>query len=65
MVESVRDGATLRLLLLPSMHYITMMLTGVRCPMMRAGPDSTSDTEEHAEEHAEEHFNISASFIIL
>jgi len=49
-VESVRDGATLRLLLLPSMHYITMMLTGVRCPMMRAGADSTSDTEEHAEE---------------
>ena len=40
----MRDGGTLRVLLLPSFHYITVMLTGVRCPAIR--PDEVP--EEHA-----------------
>ena len=46
MVESVRDGGTLRLMLIPSMHYITVMLTGIRCPAFK--PDGGS--EDHADE---------------
>jgi len=45
-VESVRDGGTLRLMLIPSMNYITLMLTGIRCPSFK--PDGGS--EDHADE---------------
>lgn len=31
-IEFVRDGSTLRLLLLPSYHQITVQLSGVKCP---------------------------------
>lgn len=40
-VEHVRDGSTVRVLLLPDFHYITLMLSGIRCPSTR--PDETSD----------------------
>jgi len=45
-VESVRDGGTLRLMLVPTMNYITLMLTGIRCPSFK--PDGGS--EDHADE---------------
>ena len=31
-VENVRDGCTLRLLLLPDFHYITLSITGIKTP---------------------------------
>ncbi|XP_077528876.1 staphylococcal nuclease domain-containing protein 1 [Haemaphysalis longicornis] len=40
-VEHVRDGSTVRVLLLPDFHYITLMLSGIRCPSSRPGePDA-------------------------
>lgn len=29
-IEHVRDGSTVRVLLLPSFHYITVMISGIR-----------------------------------
>ncbi|XP_031552715.1 staphylococcal nuclease domain-containing protein 1-like [Actinia tenebrosa] len=34
-VEHVRDGCTVRVFLLPSFHHLTIMLTGIKCPMVK------------------------------
>ncbi|VDM64518.1 unnamed protein product [Angiostrongylus costaricensis] len=47
-VEMVRDGSTLRVMLLPSFEYITLQLSGVRAPATRAGTDGKP--EPYAEE---------------
>ena len=31
-VEHVRDGSTVRVILLPSFTYLTLMLCGIKCP---------------------------------
>ncbi|KAJ1367861.1 hypothetical protein KIN20_028869 [Parelaphostrongylus tenuis] len=47
-VEMVRDGSTLRVMLLPSFEYITLQLSGVRAPATRSGTDGKP--ELYAEE---------------
>lgn len=47
-IEQVRDGSTIRAFLLPDFHYITLILSGVKSPATRAGPDGRA--EEYAEE---------------
>uniref|UniRef100_A0A915CT61 Staphylococcal nuclease domain-containing protein 1 n=1 Tax=Ditylenchus dipsaci TaxID=166011 RepID=A0A915CT61_9BILA len=47
-VEQVRDGSTLRLFLLPSFEYVTVMLSGVKSPSVRSGPEGKA--EEFGEE---------------
>uniref|UniRef100_A0A183FE22 Staphylococcal nuclease domain-containing protein 1 n=1 Tax=Heligmosomoides polygyrus TaxID=6339 RepID=A0A183FE22_HELPZ len=42
-VEMVRDGSTLRVMLLPSFEYITLQLSGVRAPATRAGTDGKAE----------------------
>jgi len=42
-VEHVRDGTTLRLFLLPDMIHITLMMSGVRSPGTRLGPEGRPD----------------------
>lgn len=44
-IESVRDGSTVRAFLLPDFHHITLMLSGMRCPTTK--PDQ-SVVEEYA-----------------
>lgn len=39
----VRDGSTLRVMLLPSFEYITLQLSGVRAPATRAGTDGKAE----------------------
>ncbi|KAK6047271.1 nuclease-like protein [Cooperia oncophora] len=46
--QLVRDGSTLRVMLLPSFEYITLQLSGVRAPATRAGTDGKA--EQFAEE---------------
>ncbi|XP_064490231.1 staphylococcal nuclease domain-containing protein 1-like [Ornithodoros turicata] len=40
-VEMVRDGSTLRVLLLPSYHYVTLMLSGIRSPPIQKNSDNS------------------------
>ena len=50
-VEFIRDGNTVRCLLLPTYQLATIQLTGVRCPIFkREGNASIEDTEPFAEE---------------
>lgn len=49
-VEYVRDGSTLRLLLLPSYHHITVQLSGLKCPGFKREADNTETPEPFAEE---------------
>jgi len=42
-VEHVRDGTTLRLFLLPDMVHVTLMMSGVRSPGTRLGPEGRPD----------------------
>lgn len=48
-VEYVRDGSTIRLLLVPSYHVVTVQLSGIRCPGFKREGDN-----EVAEPFAEE-----------
>lgn len=45
-VEHVRDGSTVRVLLLPDFHYITLMLSGIRCPSSRPGEPESQYADE-------------------
>jgi len=52
-VEHVRDGSTIRVLLLPAYNYITLMMSGIRSPGFKLGLDGQPDplaTEKFAEE---------------
>jgi len=42
-VEHVRDGTTVRVFLLPDMIHITLMMSGVRSPGTRLGPEGRPD----------------------
>jgi staphylococcal nuclease domain-containing protein 1 len=42
-VEHVRDGTTVRVLLIPDFIQITLMLSGVRSPGTKSGPDGKPD----------------------
>ncbi|XP_071791896.1 staphylococcal nuclease domain-containing protein 1-like isoform X2 [Asterias amurensis] len=43
-IEHVRDGCTVRAFLVPSFHHVTVMLSGIKCPMFRR--DGDTETEE-------------------
>jgi len=38
-IEMVRDGSTVRAFLIPSFEYVTVMLTGIKCPMFKREMD--------------------------
>ncbi|VDK43460.1 unnamed protein product [Anisakis simplex] len=47
-IEQVRDGSTVRAFLLPDFQYVTLILSGVKAPATRSGPEGRA--EEFAEE---------------
>ncbi len=49
-VEYIRDGSTIRLLLLPTYHVVTVQLSGIRCPGFKRESDNTETPEPFAEE---------------
>ncbi|KAL5009849.1 hypothetical protein ScPMuIL_012154 [Solemya velum] len=49
-IEHVRDGCTVRAFLLPSFQYVTVMLSGIRCPMFKTDDDGKQVAEKFAEE---------------
>jgi len=42
-VEHVIDGTTMRMFLLPEMIHVTLMMSGVRAPQTKLGPDGKPD----------------------
>ena len=44
-IEFIRDGNTVRCLLLPSYHFVTVQLTGIRCPALQR--DDAASNESH------------------
>jgi len=42
-VEHIRDGSTVRAFLLPDMQYVTLMISGIRCPMNKLDADGKVD----------------------
>lgn len=42
-IEHVRDGSTVRCFLLPDFHYITLMISGIRCPMNKLDSEGKLD----------------------
>ncbi|XP_076334684.1 staphylococcal nuclease domain-containing protein 1-like isoform X2 [Tachypleus tridentatus] len=45
-IEHVRDGSTLRVLLLPDYYQLTVMISGIRCPTFKMGEDGQSQVAE-------------------
>ncbi|XP_065911934.1 staphylococcal nuclease domain-containing protein 1-like [Dysidea avara] len=48
-IEHVRDGCTVRAFLLPDFIYVTLMLSGVKCPMFRRDDSGKESAEQFAE----------------
>jgi staphylococcal nuclease domain-containing protein 1 len=48
-VEHVRDGCTIRAFVLPTFQYVTVMMSGIKCPMFKIEGDKTIP-EQFAEE---------------
>lgn len=42
-IEHVRDGSTIRAFLLPEFNYITLMISGIRCPGVKLDADGKPD----------------------
>lgn len=42
-IEHVRDGSTVRAFLLPGFQYITLMISGIRCPGFKLDADGRPD----------------------
>ncbi|XP_018789649.1 PREDICTED: staphylococcal nuclease domain-containing protein 1 [Bactrocera latifrons] len=42
-IEHVRDGSTVRAFLLPDFQYITLMISGIRCPGVKLDADGKPD----------------------
>jgi staphylococcal nuclease domain-containing protein 1 len=55
-VEHVRDGSTLRVFLLPDFYHITLMMSGVRCPATRLGPEGRPDPSQCEAYAVEAHY---------
>ncbi|CAF1282947.1 unnamed protein product [Adineta steineri] len=53
-VEFVRDGSTVRCLLLPSYYLATIQLTGIKCPMLKREGGTTNETNEPFAEEAKQ-----------
>lgn len=49
-IEHVRDGCTVRAFLLPDFHYVTIMLSGIKCPMFKTNEAGENQAEPFAEE---------------
>lgn len=49
-IEMVRDGSTVRAFLLPTFDYVTVMLTGIKCPMNKRGEDGVDIPEPFSAE---------------
>uniref|UniRef100_A0A6D2XFT8 Staphylococcal nuclease domain-containing protein n=1 Tax=Takifugu rubripes TaxID=31033 RepID=A0A6D2XFT8_TAKRU len=49
-IEHVRDGSVVRALLLPDYYLVTVMLSGVKCPVFRREADGTETPEPFAAE---------------
>ncbi|XP_069102098.1 staphylococcal nuclease domain-containing protein 1-like [Argopecten irradians] len=49
-IEHVRDGCTVRAFLLPSFDYVTVMLSGIKCPMFKQDEEGKQMAEPFASE---------------
>ncbi|XP_062586352.1 staphylococcal nuclease domain-containing protein 1-like [Saccostrea cucullata] len=49
-IEHVRDGCTVRAFLLPSFDYVTIMLSGIKCPMFKQDESGKQVPEQFAAE---------------
>ncbi|CAF1668146.1 unnamed protein product, partial [Adineta ricciae] len=54
-VEFVRDGNTVRCLLLPSYYLVTVQIAGIKCPMLKREGSSTNETNEPFAEEAKQY----------
>ncbi|CAF0800526.1 unnamed protein product [Rotaria sordida] len=53
-VEFVRDGNTVRCLLLPSYYLVTLQITGIKCPISKREGSSINETSEPFAEEAKQ-----------
>ena len=49
-IEHVRDGCTVRAFLIPKFEYVTIMLSGIKCPMFKQDDKGEQTSEVFAEE---------------
>jgi staphylococcal nuclease domain-containing protein 1 len=54
-VEFIRDGHTVRCLLVPSYYLVTIQLTGIKCPTLKREGSSTNEKSEPFAEEAKQY----------
>ena len=53
-VEFIRDGNTVRCLLVPSYNLVTVQLTGIKCPLLKRENSGSAETNEPFAEEAKQ-----------
>lgn len=62
-IEHVRDGSTVRAFLLPGFQYITLMISGIRCPGFRLDRDGKPDPSVQVEFAEEARFFVESRLL--
>lgn len=62
-IEHVRDGSTVRAFLLPGFQYITLMISGIRCPGFRLDKDGKPDPSVQVEFAEEARFFVESRLL--
>lgn len=62
-IEHVRDGSTVRAFLLPDFQYITLMISGIRCPGFKLMEDGRPDPNQNVPYAEEARFFVESRLL--
>lgn len=62
-IEHVRDGSTVRAFLLPDFYYVTIMISGIRCPGLKLDADGRPDPSVEVPYAEEARFFVESNFL--
>lgn len=62
-IEHVRDGSTVRAFLLPDNYYVTLMISGIRCPGFKLDSDGKPDPSVNVPYAEEARYFVESNFL--
>lgn len=62
-IEHVRDGSTVRAFLLPDFQYVTVMISGIRCPGFKLDADGKPDPSVQVPYAEEARYFVESNFL--
>ena len=62
-IEHIRDGSTVRAFLLPDYYYVTLMISGIRCPGFKLDSDGKPDSSVEVPYAEEARYFVESNFL--